>query len=230
MKKIDIVIPAAGVGNRFGSAVKKQFYKILGKPVFYYTLKHLKESYPFNNFIIGCKKSNDEIFIRNLLDELKIDNFKIVEGGKERFNTVFNCLLVSDVEYVLIHDAVRPIVKKEVVEEIISKLNEYKGVICGLKVRDTVKIVEGDIVKETIDREKLLLSHTPQGFDRLKLIEALKFVLDKGLKITDEAQAFELLGEKVGYVPSYPENIKITYKEDVDYVETLLKGSREIGK
>ncbi|MGA1845819.1 2-C-methyl-D-erythritol 4-phosphate cytidylyltransferase [Deferribacter abyssi] len=226
MKKIDIVIPAAGVGKRFGGTVKKQFYEIFGKPIFYYTLKHLKESYCFNNFIIGCKVDSDEIFIKNLLDELNIDNVTIVEGGKERFNTVFNCLLASNAEYVLIHDAVRPIVKKEVVRELVDKLGEYKGVICGLRIRDTVKIIENGIIKETVDREKLLLSHTPQGFDRFKLIEALRYVCDKGLKITDEAQALEMLGEKVGYVLSYPENIKITYKEDIAYIEAMLKGNR----
>ncbi|BAI80471.1 2-C-methyl-D-erythritol 4-phosphate cytidylyltransferase [Deferribacter desulfuricans SSM1] len=220
--KIDAIIPAAGVGKRFNSKISKQYYEINGRPILYHTLNHLSKSFNFQCFIIGCNIDTDSKFIENIMESLDIDNYKLVQGGKERFNTVYNCINESDAEYVLIHDAVRPLVTKDVVNRLIEKLNFYDAVICGLKVRDTVKIVKNNVVEKTVDREKYFLSHTPQIFKREKLIKGFEYVFEKGLTVTDEAQVMEEFGEGVAVVESDVRNLKVTYFNDIDFISKFL--------
>ena len=214
---IDVIIPAAGIGSRFSDKIKKQFFLLKGKPVFYHTLKRLNESYSFDKFLIGASE-NDFEFIKNILFELEIKNFKLIPGGKERKDTVFNCLNVSNADFVLIHDAVRPFVKKEVVVNTIEKSFKTGAAICGLFVKDTVKKVINNKITETINRDFIFLAHTPQVFDLQMLKQAMNFINENNIMITDEAQAVELLGKDVGVVLSNKENIKITVTEDIENI------------
>ncbi len=212
---IDAIIPAAGVGSRFSDKVKKQFFLIKGEPVFFHTLKRLSSSYFFNKFIIGASE-NDFNFIEKNLKKLEISNYILVTGGKERKDTVYNCLKYSESDFVLIHDAVRPFVKKIVILNVIEKAFNTNAAICGLFVKDTVKKVIDNKIVKTLNRDLIFLAHTPQVFNSKLLKKALEHVNKNKISITDEAQAMELLGEKIAVVSSNKENIKITVKEDVE--------------
>jgi 2-C-methyl-D-erythritol 4-phosphate cytidylyltransferase len=212
--EIDVIIPAAGIGSRFSDKVKKQFFLINEKPVFYHTLKKLYNSYIFNKFLIGASKE-DFNFIQGILTELNISNYELVIGGKERQDTVYNCLKKSNSDFVLIHDAVRPFVKKDVIVNTIEKAFECGAAICGLFVKDTVKYVHNNEILKTLDRNFIFLAHTPQVFKLEILKEAASLVKRKKLFITDESQAVEILGYKVEIVSSNQENIKITTKSDL---------------
>ena len=214
---IDVIIPAAGIGSRFSDKIKKQFFLIKGEPVFFHTLKKLSSSYSFNKFIIGASK-DDFNFIEENLNKLKISNYRLVAGGKERKDTVCNCLKHSESDFVLIHDAVRPFVKKNVILNVIEKAFNANAAICGLFVKDTVKEVVNNEIVKTLNRDLIFLAHTPQVFKTELIKKSMEFVDVNKLSVTDEAQAVELYGGTVSIVSSNKDNIKITVMEDIEII------------
>lgn len=221
--KVDAIIPAAGVGSRFSKTEKKQYFKINGREILYYTLKNLKETYNFNKFIIGAL-DDDRHVLKKILESLDIKNYVISKAGKLRQETVFNSLLESSTDIVLIHDAVRPIITPNIVKKVITSVENYDGAICGVQLRDALKeIGEDSIVKLSLDRKRYVLIHTPQVFKREILIAALDVIEKKNKIIYDESEALEYIGGKVVFVKSMFYNIKITYKEDIPLVKYLIK-------
>lgn len=219
--KADLIIPAAGSGSRFSSGVKKQFYIINGKPVIYYTLLAMLKAFNFDKVIIGVDEG-DENTITKIYSETEVKiPLVITKGGKSRSETVYNCLEKADSEIVAIHDAVRPFVRKKHVAEAIEKASNIGGAICALKVRDTIKSVDCGTIENTVPREGLYLAHTPQVFKTDMIRSAIWEAMAEKAEITDEASAFERAGYRVEITPSAPENIKLTYQEDIELFEIL---------
>lgn len=217
---VTAVIPAAGVGKRFGGNVKKQFTEFNGRPVLYYALKCLNDAYAFDEFIIGASE-DDFAFIEGAASSLGI-KYRTVKGGAERWQTVFNCLLEAGSSHVLIHDAVRPFVPAEVVKAVIEEGIKHSAAICCVPVSETLKKVDENGIIGTLDRSRYILSHTPQVFELGKLIAAMADASRKKINLTDESMAMELAGHSVKYVPSTRENIKITYSADIEMVKSLM--------
>ncbi|MBZ4643445.1 MAG: 2-C-methyl-D-erythritol 4-phosphate cytidylyltransferase [Deferribacteres bacterium] len=220
-RTISAIIPAAGAGKRFSDKFKKQYFLINGKPVIYYTLKNLNESYGFDEILIGYGQDDLDL-LKEVVESLNIKNCEFVKGGKERFDTVYNCFLKSTSEYILIHDAVRPFINREIVNECISNAFRYQAAICGVKPRDTVKLVNGFEVDKTIDREKVFLVHTPQVFKKEILREAFDYQRRNNIFVTDEASMVEMLGHKVYISLSSFSNVKLTEYDDIKYFEYLI--------
>jgi len=216
------VIPAAGIGKRFSGDVKKQFFTIFDNTVLYYTLIALNRAYPFQEFILGASPS-DFTFLEDQLSKAKITNYRIIEGGAERYETVYNCLKAVKTDMVLIHDAVRPFITEAVVQAVIDAANLHGAAICGLKVRDTLKRVDGGLIDKTVNRDEFILSHTPQVFKTSVLKKAAENTGEFDIVVTDEAQAMELYRKKVAWVDSTPDNIKLTYTEDITLAESLIR-------
>ncbi|UOD34379.1 2-C-methyl-D-erythritol 4-phosphate cytidylyltransferase [Deferribacteraceae bacterium V6Fe1] len=219
---VSAIIPAAGIGKRFSDKEKKQFYLINGKPILYYTLKALQCSFSFLEYIIGARKEDFD-FIKSVCSDLNIKNCKLVLGGKERFDTVYNCLCESSGEYVLIHDAVRPFITKQLVTNCLELAQKYSAAVCGITPRDTVKQINDGIIDKTIERDKLILTHTPQVFEKKLLQKALQYQRENSLFITDEAMAVELIGNNVYVTQSNFSNIKLTQPEDILYFKYLIE-------
>lgn len=220
--KADLIIPAAGSGSRFSSGVKKQFYIINGKPILYYTLLSMLKAYDFEKVIIGVDEGDENAVTKIYADTGAKAPLFITKGGKTRAETVYNCLEKSDGEIVAIHDAVRPFVHKKHVEEALEKALNVGGAICALKVRDTIKSADCGAVEKTIPREGLYLAHTPQVFKTDMIRSALWEAMAEKAEITDESSAFERAGYRVEIAQSCPENIKITYQEDIELLEILI--------
>lgn len=146
-----------------------------------------------------------------------------VPGGLRRQDSVAAGLaaLASDAEFVVVHDAARPLAGAELVRAVVTRLAEgdVDGVIPVIEVRDTLKRVAGDEVVGTVDRSDLVAVQTPQGFKLSRLREAHDRVSDD---VTDDAQMVELIGGTVAVVPGSPRNLKITYPADLDVAEALL--------
>ena len=189
---ISLIIPAAGVGKRFSANIKKQFTEIDGRPLIYWTIKRLVTAYNFNELIIGLNQ-DDIKFMDNVISDLNLNIPCIyAEGGKERANTVLNCLLKSNCSYAAVHDSVRPFVSSQVVKDTIDKAYQTNAAICGMPVRDTKK----DII-----------------------LNALHSALENNIIVTDEASACEYAGIQVETVLSNYENIKVTYSEDINLIQ-----------
>ncbi len=225
---ISLIIPAAGVGNRFSANIKKQFTEIDGRPLIYWTIKRLLTAYNFDELIIGLNQ-DDIQFMDRVISDLKLNIPNIyAEGGKERANTVLNCLLKSNCSYAAVHDSVRPFVSNQVVINTIDKAYQSNAAICGMPVRDTVKKVKGSIIEKTVPRDNLFLAHTPQVFKKDIIVNALHAALENNIIVTDEASACEYAGIQVDTVLSNYENIKVTYAEDISLIQLFKEKFFEV--
>ncbi|MDI6731471.1 MAG: 2-C-methyl-D-erythritol 4-phosphate cytidylyltransferase [Candidatus Margulisbacteria bacterium] len=227
MKTIAI-IAAGGQGKRMGRP--KQFLKIAGKPMLWWSL------FAFQ----GCEAIDGIIVVVNKDDMLKVKRFKfskllaVVAGGKERQDSVYNGLqaLPADTGIVAIHDGARPLVTIDVINQAVCAAKQGGAVVVGVPVRDTIKQMTNDkcqmsnegknIIGKTLDRSQLWAAQTPQVFKKEILLKAYKKGYNKSLA-TDDAVLVEKMGVPVKMVMGYYDNIKITTPEDLAVAKTLLK-------
>lgn len=220
MRRISVVIVAAGEGKRFGSA--KQFALLRGKPVLDWSLEKFEYHEKVSEIILVLK---DEALKKNYLQRYR----KIVAvtgGGEKRRDSVLSGLLEIDQEkadIVLIHDGVRPLVDRDLIDRVIDATLRNGAAIPAVPVEDTIKIIEREGVIRTLEREKLFRIQTPQGF----LYDTIKAAVDKAREEnfygTDDASLVERLGERIFMVEGDPKNIKITTSEDLRVAEALLE-------
>lgn len=226
------VIPAAGAGTRMRSDVPKQYLKIHGKSILEYSLECFC-NHPRITGVVTAIAENDSYW--NELTVAKHDKVMTITGGTERFNSVLNGLRylsshADENDWVLVHDAVRPCLKSEDIDNLIEELGDHPvGGLLAFPVRDTMKRSnEKREVLETVDREGLWHALTPQMFRFGMLLKAIeKTVRDRSM-VTDEAQAMELCGNRPVLVRGRPENIKITHKDDLPLAELFLSDKEEV--
>jgi 2-C-methyl-D-erythritol 4-phosphate cytidylyltransferase len=224
--KVSAVLVGAGVGLRMGGAVKKPFLQIHGKPIFLHTVGRFSQIETISEIIIVVGEAE----IRSLreqwqgtLDACKVK--KIVAGGKRRQDSVYNglCETGTDVEIVMIHDIVRPLVRKEHIEAVIHKVKESHAAILAAPMKATVKEAGSDLrIQRTVPRNNLWMAQTPQGFKRELILNVFHQFKNVDREFTDDAEMVEKAGHPVYIVPGTDENIKITTPEDMRIAEALL--------
>lgn len=207
------LVLAAGSGQRMKLGYNKVFYELEnGKTVLDQALSVFKEDDRCKQIVLVCS-TNDIVRISSQYVSGKV---VVVLGGATRQESVYNGLKAVHEENVLIHDGARPWISKKNVDALLEKLAEHPACILMVPAKDTVKVVEKGIIKETLQRERLWLAQTPQAFDTRLIISCYKRAMDLGIQATDDAQVVELtcdmpvLCVKGGY-----DNIKITTKEDL---------------
>ena len=230
--KVIAIVPAAGLGRRFGSGTKKPFQTLGGKPLIVWSLKALEAVEEICE-IIPVLKSEDMELIQRLLEEEGFSKIKrIAAGGKERQDSVYNGLkhIEDKNSIVLIHDGVRPLIRTQLVEELIKQMydaihnkEECDGIIPGVPVKDTIKETEGGLVKKTLKRGSLWAVQTPQAFPYKKILKAYEEAVREGYYATDDAALIERYGGTVKVIMGEYSNIKITTPEDLYIAEALLK-------
>ncbi|KAB2825640.1 2-C-methyl-D-erythritol 4-phosphate cytidylyltransferase [Aliivibrio finisterrensis] len=220
------IVPAAGVGSRMKAERPKQYLVLNGKTVLEHTIEQLL-SYPLIENVVVAITDGDPYF-----PELAIaqDSRVIrVSGGKERADSVLSGLSYVQenqlTEWVMVHDAARPCIRHSDIEKLIDDvIPEHVGGILATPVRDTMKQENTDTtIEKTIDRSVLWHALTPQLFTTELLYLALKTGLDKGLSITDESSAIELMGHQPKLVQGRADNLKITQPEDLDLAAFYLQ-------
>jgi 2-C-methyl-D-erythritol 4-phosphate cytidylyltransferase len=221
------VIPAAGVGARMQADMPKQYLTINNKSIIEYTLSVFCNHENISGVIVAISP-HDTYWSK--LQIAKHPKIRITTGGEERCHSVLNCLrhlfeYASPDDWVLVHDAVRPCISKQDIDLLIKELDGHPvGGLLALPVRDTMKRANDlNIVCETINRDKLWHALTPQMFHLESLIMALQDIIDKGLLVTDECQAMELMGVCPQLVQGQVQNIKVTHKDDLPLVALYLK-------
>lgn len=220
--KIDVVLPAAGVGKRMHLNIPKQYALLGKKTVIELTVEAIFKCPFVNNIIIGIS-GEDEYF-----NDLPLsDNSRILkaQGGKERSDTVRLCLEQVKTPWVMVHDAARPFVHPDDLDSLCQKIySSEAGAILACRSSDTLKqVVDGKIIK-TIPRETIFRAYTPQLFRTEILKKALNHAVESNISITDDASAVELLGYSVDIVEGRADNIKLTTPEDLAMARRLLEG------
>ena len=227
MNKVTAIILSAGKGRRMNSDISKQYMLFLGKPIIYYTIRAFLDSNVDD--IILVTGSEDVDFVKEgiLCKYGMTEKVKVVEGGKERFDSSYNGIMAAaDADYVLIHDGARPCILPESINTLIEHVKKNDACIMGVPVKDTIKVVDKDNnVEDTPDRNTLWQVQTPQAFKRNVIIEAYEKMYDSGDKnITDDSMVVENYSDKkVEIVMGDYSNIKVTTPEDMGLLEAFLK-------
>lgn len=227
------VVLAAGQGKRMGGTVQKQYMDLCGKPVLYYTLKVFEESEVIDQVILVLGKEEKDQVREGIVDFFGFQKVtEITEGGKERYDSVWNALQIVDgmenkeEVYVFIHDGARPFVDDTILKRTYEEVMRSKACVAGMPVKDTIKIVNENLVaEETPDRKKMWMVQTPQVFHAPLIIEAYrKMMAVPHNHVTDDAMAVEMMmNHPVKMVEGSYENIKITTPEDLRIAEAFLK-------
>ena len=222
--RVVAVIPAAGVGSRMQADRPKQYLSLNGKTILEHTIDALL-NHPLIDDVIVAISQGDEYFDQLGLRQKPI---RVVDGGKERADSVLNGILsLDDNDWALVHDAARPCVDDADISNLLSLIGseDVTGGILATPVRDTMKRVKpsSNIISHTEDRDGLWHALTPQLFPAMLLKRALQEGLAQGVSITDEASAMEFAGHSVAMVSGSPANIKITHPADLPLAEFYLK-------
>ncbi|MBI5884566.1 2-C-methyl-D-erythritol 4-phosphate cytidylyltransferase [archaeon] len=227
---IHALITAGGKGVRFNAGRNKAFAELLGKEMLYYSLKELEEMALIESIVLVVGQE-DVAEAGKLCQKYSFKKVrKIVEGGKERQDSVWNGLKAlrelkaAEEDLVLIHDGARPLITKEAVEAVIDKAKEFNAAVCGVPVKDTIKIIgKEDFILETPDRKTLWQTQTPQGMKFGLALQAFEKAFNEGFYGTDDVQLVERLGIKVKMVLGSYDNIKITTPDDLKVAEKILE-------
>jgi len=223
---VSVIMPAAGLSLRMGANVRKPFIMIGEKPIFFYTLEKFCKLKRVKEIIFVVNQRDRSTVIEKWSDELKAYKVaKIVTGGERRQDSIYNGLshLDPDTKIILIHDAVRPLVKKDEIEAVIKSAEEKGAAIVASPMKLTVKKVNPSLeIIQTVPRHDLWMAQTPQGFKRDLIINAYDKLKDTNKEFTDDAEVVENAGHTVGIVSGSDDNIKITTREDLKLAELLL--------
>ncbi len=215
-----------------GGPVPKQFLSIGGQPLIVHSLRTLQASSVIDAIVLAVPESDLAYCQSNIVEAHRFTKvIKVVAGGQERQDSVRHALAVVDsqVEIVVVHDAVRPFLTQRMLEEVVAAARSNGAAIIALPMRDTVKLVGGGhVIERTVDRKPLWLAQTPQAFRREWLQEAHRKAQIDGMASTDDAYLIEWMGRPVTVVEGSGENIKVTRPEDLVIGEAIL-ASRQTG-
>ena len=223
---ISAIIVAAGKGTRMGPQVDKLFLELNGCPVVAHTWRRFEETGSIDEIVMVVRNGMQAAFAA-LAEQNKFKKpFRLVVGGKERQDSVWNGLeaLSPGAEIVAIQDAARPCTSQALIAATVAAAREIGAAVAAQHVTDTVKESrEGKLIERTLDRSRLWTVQTPQTF-RVDIIRrALSAVREKGLLVTDDTAACELIGQPVQLVLTAEPNPKVTRPEDLTVVEALLR-------
>ena len=262
--KAAAVIVAGGLGKRFGSKTPKQFLPLCGKPAFLWSAEVFASLKVFKQIIVVVPKQfvtftknvlSSALSLRppsrNLVIKGKIAGqarndktvpFAVTEGGKERFDSVKNGLelIASDIDYIAVHDAARPLINKHDILAVLKKAANgcsakgcstegcstegCRGAIAVEKTKDTIKTAKGGYVLNTLDRNILYNVQTPQIFEASLLKKAYSKKIPTNT--TDDSMLMENLGVKIAIVETKFPNFKITAKQDFELAKQILNARR----
>lgn len=227
-KVVSAVIVSAGNSTRMGG-INKQFLELNGAPVIVNTIAMFQRCQMIDEIIIVTRESDIE-GIAKLVKKYDLSKvFNIVSGGETRQLSVYEGVTATSniTDLVVIHDGARPLVTLKVIEETIKVAAESGAAATGVKVKDTVKIVDdNDNIVDTPDRAYMRFIQTPQVFDKKLYLDAVNSV-ENSKDFTDDCMLIEAFGKTVKFVDGDYENIKITTPEDIELAENYLKNRRE---
>ena len=221
------IIVAAGKGTRMGPALDKVFLELAGKPVVVHTWQRFAQAACIDEIVLVVRDGMQAAF-NELARQFHLGKpFRVVAGGAERQDSVWNGLeaVSRETGIVAIQDAARPCTSVALIAATVTAAQESGAAVAAQPVTDTIKeSLDGKSVTRTLDRSRLWSVQTPQTF-RVEIIRhALSEARSRGLLITDDTAACELIGQSVRLVASAEPNPKVTRPEDAPYIEMLLQG------
>ncbi len=226
MKRNYCIIVAAGKSRRMNSTVSKQFIFIGGKPILAYTIDAFEKSSLIDKIVLVINEAEIEKCKKIIVNKYNYKKLmKIVPGGKERQNSVFNGLKVlpSETNLVAIHDGARFLITPDIIDRAVRDAYDSNGVIVAMPIQDTIKETNSNkIISKTFNRDRLWAAQTPQVFPYSIIMKAHEKAREDNFLGTDDASLVERLGYEVDIVRGSVENIKITTNFDLILAEIIL--------
>ena len=221
---ISAIVLAGGRGKRMNYHKSKQFIEIKGKPVLVYTLEKFIYNKSIDEVILVLPEDEVDYCKKEVLQKYSLKVDRIVIGGKERQDSVFNALeAMEKANIVLIHDGARPFISEKIIEEGIKYANIYGAAAPGVTPKDTIKVKSKDNVSvDTPDRNTLVAVQTPQCFKYDEIYQCHRKIKEENAIVTDDTSVVERYGHKVYLYEGDYTNIKITTPEDLILAERLI--------
>ena len=222
LKRCGAVIVAAGTASRMGG-IDKVMAPIKGEPMILRTVRNFQECDAISEIVI-VTRPDLIVPITNVCKNMgKVT--AVVAGGNSRQESVNLGLnaLGDKVKLAAVHDGARPLITWQVIDRVVRAANTYGAAAPAVPAKDTIKVVEGYVVKNTPDRATLRAVQTPQVFDYDMLRGALKKAEVDGAQVTDDCSAVERIGLTVKIVEGDERNIKVTTPMDLKIAEMLLE-------
>lgn len=245
-KRCAAIVLAAGQGKRMGTSVQKQYIEMNGKPLIYYALKTFQESEVIEDIIFVAGKGQVDYVREEIIDRYHFTKVSvIVEGGKERYDSVWHGLQAIDkstfydkarqsdhdnkedheISYVFIHDGARPFVNEDILRRGYETVARYRACVAGMPSKDTVKLVdEEDFAVKTPERKYVWTIQTPQVFEKNLIVEAYsRMMREEYINVTDDAMVVEqMTGVPVKMFEGSYENIKVTTPDDLKIARVFV--------
>ena len=212
-----------------GTDKPKQYLSVCGQPIIHHTLSRICASPSIDGVIVGVADT-DHWWPDHSFSHPKM--LGVYAAGAERVDTVRNGLdyllehqNVSESDWALVHDAVRPCIVQQDIENLVDEANNNRnGAVLGGGLADTLKVAdENDRIIHTIPHNRFWRAYTPQIFRVRDLIDGIDESRSQGLSVTDESMAVEATGIRPMLVRGHPASLKVTVQSDLDLMEVILE-------
>ncbi len=223
------IIVAAGRGTRMGPGVDKLFLDVAGRPVVAHTWQRFNDAACIGEIILVVRDGMQSAFEEMARVFMFNKTFRLVPGGAERQDSVWNGLAALNPrsEIVAIQDGARPCTSESLIADTIQAARETGESVAAQQVTDTIKeSADGKSVSRTVDRSKLWAVQTPQTFRVEVIRRALAEVRNRGLRVTDDTAACELIGQPVRLVAGVSANPKVTVPGDLPLVASVIASAK----
>ncbi len=241
-KKCTAIVLAAGQGKRMESSIQKQYIELEGKPLVCYSIETFQKSGIIDDIVLVVGEGQVEYVQEEIVGKYGFSKVKvIVEGGKERYDSVWQGLKAidqykldggighvcknGDTSYVFIHDGARPFVNEDILIRGYENVERCRACVAGMPSKDTIKLVdEEDYAVKTPERKYVWIIQTPQVFEKSLITEAYsRLMREKCINVTDDAMVVEQMsGVRVKLFEGSYENIKITTPEDLKIARAFV--------
>ena len=214
-----IIITAGGIGKRMGKNIPKQFIELKGLPILMHTIKRFYEYDNSIQIVVVLPKNHIADWHQLIKKHQFKINHQIVEGGKERFDSIKNGLQITNADFIGVHDAVRPFVSVKVIDNCFKALQHHQAVVPVISLKESLREINGAKSK-SVDRNCFKIVQTPQCFT--KNVIQLAYQQNYSILFTDDASVVEQTGVKIHLVNGNDENIKITTPFDLKVANVII--------
>lgn len=226
---VSAVIVAAGRGSRMGGPTDKVFLEVAGRPIISHTWQRFDDSSLIDEIVFVVRDEARELFRSIARSQGFQKPYKLVEGGGQRQDSVWNGVLGCDPQsdIIAIHDGARPCVTEKILSDTIGSALRTGAAVTGSRIVDTIKTVSADgLLVDHLDRDLLRAVQTPQVFKAQLIREALQKASEEGVQYTDDTAAVQALGHSVTVVETSEPNPKATVPSDLALIERRLATMR----
>lgn len=222
-----VIILAGGKGERTGLNYPKQFYEINNQTILEMTINKFINNNLLHQILI-VTNADYEKKTRNIINKFKNKSIDLIVGGKTRFESSYKGLKhfeKKNIDIVLIHDAARPFIDKDLIDKLIYVSKEKGCCIPVIEEKNTISIMKKCIIKKILNKSEVFIHQTPQAFIYKDILKAYEKSLDKSYHFTDDASVYNLFNEiNIIYGDSF--NFKITSEMDLQFAEFIIKSKK----